>query len=135
MWKGVTRRGGFAATYVTSSTACGGALACGGHGTCADGACQCDPGYGGLQCTLPHCADKAPAASDVESLSMLSQPPGLAVPAEAGCVWTFRAPATAVGVQMLWRNPPGFEPTLEGLDANHYTTNAGNTKEEQNRII
>jgi ABC-type taurine transport system substrate-binding protein len=86
------RRGGFRATYVAKDAACASDADC-GHGTCEGGSCVCAEGYGGLQCSVAHCLDRALVVTDGPSMVMVSQAPGEPVPAAASCTWEFQAAA------------------------------------------
>ena len=86
------RRGGFRATYVAKDAACASDADC-GHGTCEGGSCVCVEGYGGLQCSVAHCLDRAPVVTNARPMVMVSQAPGEPVPAAANCTWEFQASA------------------------------------------
>ena len=86
------RRGGFRATYVAKDAACASDADC-GHGTCEGGSCACAEGYGGLQCSVAYCLDRALVVTDAQSMVMISQTPGEPVPAAANCTWEFQVAA------------------------------------------
>ena len=107
------RRGGFQATYVAKDAACASDADC-MYGTCEGGQCACAEGYGGLQCSVAHCLDRAPVVTDARSMVMVSQAPGEPVPAEQSCTWEFQA-AAGEGVRVV----------VETLDLEPYDSSTG----------